>query len=140
MTRINPPRSLMVLALAIALVIALLQLAGCGGFATAKPTKVIAFQGDTVPPSKGGLTIEIDMIFASGVTNVGTKYPAEYATRAPFIHFQTAEVGTVISYSLKVFGIEPGEKVSCLISINGLVVDKHTAKFPKPAVCSGPPV
>jgi len=104
------------------------------------PTKVIAFQGDTVPPSKGGLTIEIDMIFAAGVTNVGTVYPAEYATKAPFIHFQTAQVGTVLSYSLKVFGIEPGEKVSCLISINGLVVDKHTAKFPKPAVCSGPPV
>lgn len=107
--------------------------------ACARPTKTIAFQGDSTPP-KTGILAQIDMIFTAGTTASGTRYPVEYATPAPFIHFQVAEVGTVLSYSLKVFPIEPGQKVTCIISINGLIVDRSSATFPKPAVCSGPPV
>jgi hypothetical protein len=125
---------MMVLALAIALVVTLLSLAGC-----ARPTKTIAFQGDSVP-AKGGLIVELDVTFTGGTTQEGAQYPFDTATPAPFIRFQVAEIGTVASYLLKIHGVEPGQKVTCLISINGLIVDTHTVTYPKVAVCGGPPV
>lgn len=119
----------------------LAALAVLGGLnaCVAPQTKTIAFQGDS-KPAKGGLIVTLDMHFRSGVTEEGTTYPLETSTAAPFIHFQVAQVGTVLSYSLKVYPIEPGQSAICLISINGLIVDQHTAKFPKGAICSGPPV
>jgi len=128
------PRSMMWLALAIALVIIILAAAGC-----ARPTKTIAFQGDSVP-AKGGLIVELDVIFTSGTTQEGAQYPFDTATPAPFIRFQVAEVGTVSSYTLRIHGVEPGQVVTCLISINGLIVDQHKATYPKFAICKGPPV
>jgi hypothetical protein len=102
-------------------------------------TKTIAFQGDSAAARTGIIAI-IDIIFTKGTTSEGTTYPVEYPTTAPFIHFHTAQVGTVLSYSLKIFPIEPGQRVTCLISINGLIVDRGSARYPKPAICSGPPV
>lgn len=129
-TRHPAPRSMAVLALAVVLVLALL---GC-----ARATKTIAFQGDS-DPAKTGILVQLDMIFTAGSESTA-KFPREYATTAPFIQFQVAQVGTVASYSLKVYAIEPGQTVTCLISINGLVVDRASAKHPKVAICSGPPV
>lgn len=133
------PRSMTALALAAFLVIALMLIAGMlGGCARNVPTKTIAFQGDSNPP-KTGIIATVDIISAPG-HNTTIKYPQEYPTRAPFIHFHSGPVGSIASYSLKVFPIEPGQTVTCVISINGLIVDRGSAKYPKPAVCSGPPI
>jgi hypothetical protein len=105
----------------------------------AKQTKTIAFQGDSIP-AKTGIIASIDIIFTAGTTQTGASYPREFPTTAPFIQFQVAEIGTIASYSLRIFPIEPGQKVTCLISINGLIVDRSASTYPKPAICSGPPV
>ena len=101
--------------------------------------KTITFQADSIPV-KTSMIVTIDMAFTKGTTSGGTIYPVEYAPTAPFIHFQEAGVGTVLSYTLKVFPVEPGQMVTCWIAINALIVDRTSAKYPKPAVCSGPPV
>lgn len=136
MTTQRPPgatRSMMALALAVALVVTLLTLASC-----ARPTKTIAFQGESVRGATG-LIVHLDLTYTKA-TEGSAQYPFDTATSKAFIHFQVAEVGTVASYSLKIIPIEPGQKVKCWISINGLIVDQHTATFPKAAVCGGPPV
>jgi hypothetical protein len=112
--------------------------------ACAAPPKMIAFQGDTIGkggnPIKAAMIVTIDIAFTPGTTNVGTTYPVEYAPTAPFIHFQSAEVGTVLSYDLAVFPVEPGQIVTCLVSINGLVARSSRSRYPSPAVCPGGPV
>lgn len=107
--------------------------------ACARPTKTIAFQGDSVP-IHGGLIIELDVVFTEGTTQEGAQYPFDTSTAAPFIRFQVAQVGTVSSYTLRVHPVEPGQIVTCLISINGLIVDSHQTTYPKFAICKGPPV
>ena len=129
-----PGRAMMWLALAIALVIVLLVAAGC-----ARPTKTITFQADSVPPG-GGLIVHIDMTFTGGSENAGGQYPFDTALGAPFYHFQVAEIGTVASYLLTIFPIEPGQVVTCWTTIDVLQVDRHAATFPNAAVCGGPPV
>lgn len=131
----RPGRSMMWLALAIFVVLILLAAAGC-----ARPTKTIAFSA-TSTPAKTGMTITIDMTFSPGSENTATTYPHEWANeRSPFTHYQIADVGTVHSYRMVVLAIEPGQRVTCVTSISGLVVDTHTSTYPKPAVCGGPPV
>ena len=120
-------------------ILAALLVMGTLNACVAPATKTIAFQGDSIPV-KTSMIVTIDMAFTKGTTSGGTIYPVEYAPVAPFIHFQVAQIGTVLSYSLKVFPVEPKQVVTCLISINGLIVDRTSATYPKPAVCSGPPV
>jgi hypothetical protein len=134
MTRHQPPRSMMWLALAVALVIAILMFAsGCAG-----PRKTMTFQGETIGGSTTGLLVELDMTFAPDVDH--PKFPIEWSTPSPFIHFESVPVGGVHSYSLKVFPIEPGQVVKCWITVDTLIYDSHEATFPAPAVCGGPPV
>jgi hypothetical protein len=119
--------------------VAVVIVLGALNAACARPTKTIAFQGDSVP-IHGGLIVELDVVFTAGSTQEGAQYPFDTATPAPFIRFQIAEVGTVSSYTLRIHPIEPGQVVTCLISINGLIVDQHKATYPKFAICKGPPV
>jgi hypothetical protein len=117
----------------VAAVATLGTLNGC----VAAPIKIMTFQGETLKGSTG-LLVELDMTFAPDVKH--PKFPIEWATKSPFIHFEEVPVGGVSSYSLKVFGIEPGQVVKCWITVGGLIYDSHKATFPKPAVCGGPPV
>lgn len=119
--------------------IAIVVLLGALNAACARATKTIAFQGDSNPP-KTGIIVELDIIFTKVATQEGAQYPFDTATKAPFIRFQIAEVGTVASYTLKIHPIEPGQTVACIISIDRLVVDQDSATYPKFAICKGPPV
>lgn len=123
---------------ALAAAVALL-LAGC---ARPAPTATISFIG-TGTPDQTGVIVTIDIIFTAGTVNVGTTYPQEWVSPVPFHHHQITQVGTVLSYSFKVYPTEPGQRVACAILLNGNAakpVDTHKATYPKPAVCSGPPV
>ena len=104
----------------------------------AAPVKTIAFQADSVP-AHNGLIVHIDLTYTQGTVG-SAQYPFDTAGPAPIFHFQEAQVGTVASYLLTAWPIEPGQIAHCLISINGLIVDQHKATFPKAAVCGGPPV
>lgn len=138
------PRSMMWFALAVALVIGLLMLAGCvrPGVNPTGPVTTITFLGTGVP-DKTGVFITIDMTFAPGVTSGGTVYPHEWVDTVPFSHHQAAQKGTVTSYLFTIHATEPGQVVECVILFNGNAakpIDHHKATYPKPAVCSGPPV
>lgn len=125
-------------------------LSGCAGLRpeSSAPITVITFLGTGAPDAHGkikttGVIVTIDMTFAPGVQNVGTTYPHEWVDTVPFSHHQTAEKGTVTSYIFKVHPTEPGQSVTCTILFDGNAakpIDTHTATYPKPAVCSGPPV
>ncbi len=131
-----PPRSMMWLALAIALVIAILVFAsGC-----AAPVKHLAFQGFSVKPPKNGLIVEMDIAFTKGTTQEGAQYPFDTTTSGDFIRFQDAQVGTIASFSLKIHGVERGQEVACLVTLNGLVIAQDKAVAPKVAVCTGGPL
>lgn len=134
----------MIFALACLVAAVVLALSGCAPLAPAEPVTTITFLS-TSAPDKTGSIIEIDMTFAPDVQiKGGTVYPHEWIHNGgPFSHHQIAGKGTVTSYIFKVHAIEPGQKVTCVILFNGNAakpVDTHTATFPKPAVCSGPPV
>jgi hypothetical protein len=107
-------------------------LVGCAG-----PSKVMVFQGETLKGSTG-LFVELNMTFAPDVKH--PKMPIEWITKSPFIHFEEVPVGGVSSYSLKVHPVEPGQRVKCWITVDGLIYDAHEATFPKAAVCGGPPI
>ncbi len=127
-------------------VAALLVLAGLVPGGCAAPTTTITFLG-TGTPDKTGVFVHIDMTFApdivQGKDTGGTIYPHEWVDTVPFSHHQVAGKGTVLSYSFKLFPTEPGQVVECFTIFNGNAaapVDHHKAKYPKPAVCGGPPV
>lgn len=136
--RHQPPRSMMWLALAIALVIAILMFAsGCARPHVPSPAaKSITFAAAS---SGGSVLVVVDILFAPGVSSTGTTYPHEWATTTPFVHVHVADPGTVIHSSIKVYATEPGQTVSCKILINAEPVDlaKLTKNY---AVCIGPPV
>jgi hypothetical protein len=117
----------------VAVVIVLGALNAC----VAGPHKTMTFQGETLKGSTG-LLVELDMTFARDVDH--PKFPIEWSTKSPFIHFESVPVGGVYSYSLKVFPVEPGQKVKCWITVDTLTYDQHEATYPAPAVCGGPPV
>lgn len=122
----------------LAAVAALGSLNACVG----APTTTITFLA-TGTPDKTGVIVHIDMIFTAGTTQEGAQYPADFVETVPFSRHQVAQVGTVASYSFKVIPTEPGQIVECFTIFNGNAaapVDHAKAKFPKAAVCSGPPV
>jgi len=114
------------------------SLGGC-----AAPATTITFLG-TGTPDKTGVFVHIDMTFAPGVDiKGGTVYPHEWVDKVPFSHHQVAGKGTVTSYLFTIYPTEPGQVVECFTIFNGNAakpVDHHKAKYPKPAVCGGPPV
>jgi len=106
------------------------------------PATTITFLG-TGTPDKTGVIVHIDMIFTAGTTQEGAQYPADFVDTVPFSRHQVAQRGTVASYSFQVFPTEPGQVVECFTIFDGNAaapVDHHKATYPKPAVCSGPPV
>lgn len=133
----KPPRSLMWLALAIALVIVILAAAGC---AFGVPVKHLAFQGFSIEPKGNGLIVEMDIAFTKGTTQEGAQYPFDTTTSGDFIRFQDAQQGTIASFSLKIHGVERGQIVACLVTLNGLVIAQKRATSPAVAVCTGGPL
>lgn len=125
-----------------ACIAAVISLGALNACVSPSPVTTITFLG-TGTPDKTGVIVTIDIIFTAGTTAQGTTYPHEWVDTVPFSHHQAAGKGTVLSYSFKVFPTEPGQRVECTILFNGNAaapVDQHRARYPKPAVCSGPPV
>ena len=142
MSRVRYAGLVLALSCLIAAVVAFLS--GC-----AAPATVITFLGTGVPGPDGkvkttGVIVTIDMTFAPGVDiKGGTTYPHEWVDVVPFSHHQAAGKGTVTSYLFTIHPTEPGQSVTCTILFDGNAakpIDTHTATYPKPAVCSGPPV
>lgn len=135
-------RAGLLFALACLVAAVVLALTGCAGLRPPTPVTTITFLG-TSTPSKTSVFILIDMTFAPGVVSGETTYPHEWTDTTPFSHHQIAEKGTVTSYLFTMHASEPGQTVTCVILFNGNAakpIDTHTATYPKPAVCSGPPV
>jgi hypothetical protein len=125
-----------VLALVTALTLAL-SLSGC----LALPTHDIMFVAGT-GIENGDMVVTVNVTFTAGSKNEKTEYPHVWTATRKFEHHQIAQQGTVAGTSIRVAPTVKGQTVSCGILIDGkpLLASTNSAKYPKDAVCIGPPV
>lgn len=92
--------------------------------------------------TKADMIVKISVTFTAGSENTGTGYPHVWTAKGDFEHHQIAQQGTVSGTSIRVTPTVKGQTVSCGVLIDGkpILASTNSARYPKDAVCIGPPV
>ena len=109
--------------------------------ACAFPTHDILFVGSS-SGTKADMIVTVNVTLTAGSTNEDTDYPHIWTAKGKFEHHQIAQQSTVSGTSIRVTPTVAEQTVSCGIFIDGkaILASTNSARFPKDAVCIGPPV
>ena len=125
----------------IAVLASIMMVGALSGCVLPVPTHDIMFTAGS--SGKGdAIIVTVNVTFLKGSENSGTDYPHIYPVTGDFEHHQIAQQGTVSGTSIRVAGTVKGQTVSCGILIDGkpILPSNNSARYPKEAVCIGPPV
>lgn len=115
----------------------LATLSGCMG----PPPKLVTFYAGNVNGGATAMIVTVDIVFTEPVEKDAIHYPYEWVVNpAPFYHFHSAGVGSVIHLSITVVPTKPGQKVECSVSVDGVLVDTKTGGYPAGTICLGPAI
>lgn len=92
--------------------------------------------------TKADFIVKISITLTPGSENTLTDYPHVWTAKGQFEHHQAAETGTIAGTSIRVTPTVAGQTVNCGVLIDGkpLAASTSSARYPKDAVCIGPPV